>query len=135
MISHSDDKNRTTINIFPTESVFSRLMDFVDNRFICSNQVRSILFIPLDPLAPLFDSLFPIELSGDWKPCNSVNVGVKIFTLFTMLVLFCKDLFDLMLIWLNLSKLRVRNSQRIVRIHIHHFIIKLNNICQKYKSH
>lgn len=135
MVSHSDNKNWATIDIFATKSVFSWLVDFSNNGFISADFIGSVFLKPFNPLTPLFDNFFSIKLSCNWEPCNGVYVCVEMFSLFTVLIFFSKDFLNLVLIWLNLSKLRVRDSQRIVRIHLHHFIIISNNIYQKYKSH
>lgn len=73
-------------------------MDFVDDGFICGDLVRSVFFVPFDPFAPLLDDLLSIELSGNRKPGDRINVGVKIFSFLAMLIFLSKDLFDLMLI-------------------------------------
>ena len=73
-------------------------MDLVDDRFISCDFVRSEVFVPLDPLLPLFDGLFPIKLSGNGESGNSVNVCIELLSFFAVLIFLCKDLFNLMLV-------------------------------------
>ena len=76
MISHSDDENGTAIDVFTAKSVFSGLVDFVDDGFIGGDPIRPVLFIPLDPLAPLFDGFLAIKFSGNREAGDGIDVGV-----------------------------------------------------------
>ncbi len=76
VVSHSDEEDGTAIDVFAAKSVLSWLMDLVDDGFIGGDLVRSVVFVPLDPLFPHFDGLFSVELAGDWEPGDGVDVGV-----------------------------------------------------------
>ena len=65
MVAHSNHKNGTAVNVFATESVLPGLVNFVYDRFVGSDLVRSVLLIPLEPLAPLLDGFLTVKLAGD----------------------------------------------------------------------
>ena len=96
-------------------------MDLADDSFVCADLIRPVVFVPLDPLAPLFDSLFPIELSCDGEAGDGVDVSVEVLAFFAVLVLFGEYLFDLVLVRFDLGELAVGYAERVVGVHIHQF--------------
>lgn len=119
MVSHSDDKDRTAIDVFATESVLSGLVDLVDDEFISGDLVRSVLLIPLEPFAPLFDGFLTVEFTGNREAGDGVDVGVEILALFAVLVLILEDFLDLGLVRFYLSELAVSDTEGVFRVHIH----------------
>ncbi len=95
MIPHPNHKNGTALEIFTTKPVLTRLMYFVDNRLISGNLIRPVLLIPLDPLAPLFNSLLAVEFPCNRKARDGIDVGVEELSLVDCGILLAEDLLDL----------------------------------------
>ena len=95
MIAHPNNKNGTALEVFATKPVLTGLMDFVDDRLISGDLIWPVLLIPLDPLAPLFNSFLAVEFPCDRETGDGVDVGVEELALVDCGVLLVEDLLDL----------------------------------------
>ena len=82
---------------------------------ILSDQIRPIVLVPLDPIFPHLNDLFPIELPGNAKSGNGVVVGIEMLLLFEVLVILPEKLKDVFLVGLDLRVLAVCHTDRVAR--------------------
>jgi hypothetical protein len=129
MVAHPDHQNRTADNILTAKPVLARLMNLANDGLISRYPIRPVLLIPLNPLAPLFDSLLAVEFPRDWEAGDGVDVGVEGLSLFDGLVLVGEDLLDFGLVGFDLGEFAVSNSEGVLAVH---WIEMVNFINKRY---
>lgn len=73
--------------------------------------IRSVVFVPLDPVPPEFNSFFFVELSSDGKSSDSVKIGVEILLIRVLSVVGFKDFEHFFTIGFYLSQLAVGDEE------------------------
>lgn len=77
VITHPDQKNWASLIISPNEAVLAGGVDFLNQILIRADKVWSVAFIPLNPVPPHLQTLFPIEFPRHNKPRQCTEVGVQ----------------------------------------------------------
>ena len=113
MVLHPDDEHWTSSLIFTAEPIFSRGVNLSNDLFLFGYFVRSIVFVPFDPVPPHFDDLFLLKLSSNAESGGSVNVGIKFLFGGQLRVLLPIDVDHFPLVGLNLRELAVGDEERI----------------------
>jgi len=113
VILHSNDQDRTSCFILAAVSIFARSVNFPYDLLLFRYLIRSVIFIPFDPISPHFDDLFFFEVSGYAESSCGVYVGVEVFLLCDMLVLLFEYIDHLLLIGFHLGQLAVGNEERV----------------------
>ena len=77
VITHPDQKNWASLIISSNEAVLAGGVDFLNQILIRADKVWSVAFIPLNPVPPHLQTLFPIEFPRHNKPRQCTEVGCR----------------------------------------------------------
>ena len=88
-------------------------MNFSNDLLFLRYLIRSVLFIPFDPISPQLNDLFLFKISSNAESSGGMNIGVELFFFDKVLMLFSEYFDHVLLVGLYLCKLAVGNEKGI----------------------